>query len=214
MKTHLTLKFLFATFLVAASLASTLATAQSSTPTAAKRELATRVVALQQGPEMDRLLQQLANSAVQPMLATWGSKLETNVPQAGQAAAAERLNAELQRFGQDALKLIKGKVATVSDETLVEAYMERFSEDELRQLNSFFTSPVIKKYQSLAPELGNIMVQKIIEVTRSDMQDRARAFDEAALRIVGPDRGASAAPATAPSPGSTAAEKPGTKAKK
>ena len=205
----------FAMLLIAGCVASTLTLAQSASPSAAKRELAVRVVALQQGAEMDRLLAQLAASAVQPMIATWGPKLEANVPQARQQAAADQLNAELKRYGDDATAIIKSKVAKVSDESLVDAYMDRFSEDELRQLNAFFSAPVIRKYQGVAPELGSLLIQKLIEAAKSDMQDRARAFDEVALRIVGPDRAPEKPPATQAVPATPAAtEKAGRKAKK
>ena len=203
------MKIRFAIIFVAACALSTGTLAQQTTPSAAKRELAVRVVASQQGAEMDRLIQQLAGSAVQPMFANWAPKLAANVPASRQEAAASDLNAELQRYGEDAAALIRSKVAKVSDESLVEAYMDRFTEDELRQLNAFFTAPVIKKYQTVAPQLGALMVEKLIEASRPEMQERARLFDEAALKIVGPDR-----PPAPPALAAPAPERPAGKAKK
>jgi len=191
------MKFRIATLLIAASALSTLAGAQTTTDSTAKRGYAERVVAAQQGAEMDRLIQQLAGTAVQPLIANWEPKLEANVPAARQKVAADQLNAELNKFGADAVAIIKSKIAVVSNGTLVAAYMERFTEDELRQLDAFFAAPVIKKYQSLAPELGSLMVGKLVEAARPEIEDRSKVFEEAARKIVGPDKAAPEAKAKA-----------------
>ena len=166
----------------------------------AKIELATKVVALQQGPELDRLVQQLSGGATQELIASWGPKLEASVPKAKQQKASEDLNVELKKYSEDANKLIGKQVSKVSAETLVPAYAEKFTLEELKQLVAFFESPAIKKYQSTAPELGNIFVQKLIEASRTDVMARAKQFDDAAVKIVG----SSPAPAT---PGKAPAKK-------
>jgi uncharacterized protein len=182
---------------IAGALFSGVALAQSADP---KVEWATKVVALQQGPELDRLVQQLSGGATQELIASWGPKLEASVPKAKQQKASEDLNAELKKYSDDANKLISKQVTKVSAETLVPAYTEKFTLEELKQLVAFFESPAIKKYQSTAPELGNIFVQKLIEASRTDVVARAKQFDDVAVKIVG----SSPAPAT---PGKTPAKK-------
>ncbi len=211
------MKTLTAAIFIAANLLSTLAHGQNAAPAnPIKRELAVRVVGLQQGAEMDRLVDQLAGSAVQPLVQFWGGKLEANVAPAEQQAAVEKLNAALDKFNADANAIIKSKLPKVSDESLVGAYLEKFTEDELRQLNAFFSAPVIKKYQALAPELGQLMVRQLMEAARNDIQERARAFDETALQIVGADKPQAATPdaPAAARPAAPVAEKPTAKAKK
>ncbi len=151
----------------------------------AKTELAAKVVALQQGPELDRLVAQLAGTTTQQLIANWGPKLETNVPKARQEKASEELNAELKKYADDVNQLIGKQVKQVSTDVLVPAYAERFTQEELQQLATFFQSPAIKKYQAAAPELGNVFVQKLIDATRVDVVGRAKQFDDAALKIVG-----------------------------
>ena len=182
---------------IAVAVFSATARAQSADP---KIELASKVVALQQGPELDRLVQQLSGGATQELIASWGPKLEASVPKAKQKKASEDLNVELKKYSEDTNKLIGNQVSKVSADTLVPAYAEKFSLEELRQIAAFFESPAIKKYQNTAPELGNIFVQKLIEASRSDVIARAKQFDEAAVKIVG------SAPAPA-APGKTPAKK-------
>lgn len=169
--------------LVVATLAcSTLLHAQTTDP---KLEWATKVVALQQGPELDRLVSQLSGSTTQELIANWGPKLEANVSKSKQQKASDDLNAELKKYTEDTSELIGKQVGKVSAEVLVPAYAERFSLDELKQIAAFFDSPAIKKYQSVAPELGNVFIQKLMEESRADVVARVKQFDDAALKIVG-----------------------------
>lgn len=169
--------------LVVATLAcSTLLHAQTTDP---KLEWATKVVALQQGPELDRLVSQLSGSTTQELIANWGPKLEANVSKSKQQKASDDLNAELKKYTEDTSELIGKQVGKVSAEVLVPAYAERFSLDELKQIAAFFDSPAIKKYQSVAPELGNVFIQKLMEESRADVIARVKQFDDAALKIVG-----------------------------
>ena len=179
---------------IAATFVSVTASAQTVDP---KIELAGKVVALQQGPELDRLVQQLSGGATQELIASWGPKLEANVPKAKQQKASDELNVELKKYSDDTSKLIEKQVGKVSADTLVPAYAEKFSLEELKQIAAFFESPAIKKYQSTAPELGNIFVQKLIEASRPDVMARAKQFDEVAVKIVG-SAPAPASPAKAP----------------
>lgn len=168
--------------------------AQTADP---KLEWATKVVVLQQGPELERLVGQLADSATQDILQNWGPKLKSNVPPAKMEQAKEGLNTELKMYFDDVSKTINGKVSKVSSSALIPAYMERFSLDELKQLAAFFESPAIKKYQSAAPELGSLFVKQLIEETNADVMARTRQFDDVAIKIVGAGP-ANKAPTAAP----------------
>jgi uncharacterized protein len=161
---------------------STALQAQTADP---KIEWATKVVALQQGPELDRLVEQLASSTAQDMISNWGPKLEANVPKAKQQKASEALNEELKTYAGDAKQLINKQVSKVSTEVLVPAYAQRFTLEELKQIAAFFESPAIKKYQATAPELGNAFIQKLVEASRPDVVARVKQFDDAAVKIVG-----------------------------
>jgi uncharacterized protein len=68
---------------------------------------------------------------------------------------------------------------------LVSAYAERFSQDELKQLVALLEAPVFKKYQTTAPELGNLFVKAIVDGTRDQVTARSKVFDAAAAKIVG-----------------------------
>lgn len=172
-------------------------TAFSQVPDA-KLEWAARVVALQQGPELQRLVGQLAESASQEVLQNWAPKLQANVPPARQEKAGEQLNVELKAYYDDVSKIINSRVIQVSNGALIPAYVERFSLDELKQIATFFESPVIKKYQAEAPALGNVFIKELVEATRADVTARVRQFDDKAATIVGTGSAPAAGPRSAP----------------
>ena len=170
--------------------------AQTADP---KLEWATKVVALQKA-DLDGLVNQLAGTAAQDILAGWAPRFEASVPKARQAKATEEFNAELSKFATDANSIISAKIAQANSEALVPAYMERFSLDELKQLAAFFESPVIKKYKTATPELVDVFVKKLVASTQPEIQARAKQFDVAAAKIVGAAPAAPAAPAAKPQP--------------
>lgn len=157
-------------------------TAQAQTADS-KLEWATKAVALQQGPELDRLIGQLADSSTQELVQSWGAKLSADVPKAQVEKAAESLNLELKKYRDEVSKIIQDKVNKASADSLIPVYMERFSLEELKQLVVFFESSAVKKYQATAPELGNIFINHLIVETRTDVFARAKIFDDAATKI-------------------------------
>ena len=186
-------KALTALFLAACTFSSGIQ-AQSPDP---KLEWATRLVALQQGSDLDSLVDQLATSASQDVISSWEPRLELITPQAKQAKVAEQINAEIVKFAGDANRIIASKVAQVSRDALVPAYMERFTLDELKQLTAFFESPAVKKYKAETPALVSLFVKKLVETSRTEIQARAKQFDDAAGKIAGP-LPAAKSPAAAP----------------
>ena len=170
-----------------------------------KLEWATKAVALQQGPELERLVSQLAESSSQNIVQSWGVKLRSDVPKDRAEQTAQSLNAELKKYNDDVTKIINVKVNKASADSLIPVYMARFSLDELKQLVAFFESPAVKKYQTAAPELGNVFVNQLIIETRGDVSARAKQFDDAAAKIVGSAPKAPAA--TAPEKSKPASKK-------
>jgi hypothetical protein len=159
-----------------------------------KLEWASKVVALQQGPDMDRLVANLADGTTQDMINNWQPRLLANVAKPQQAKVSAELNAELQKYADEVSKIIRSKLQQVGTDALVPVYMERFTLEELKQIATFLEAPAIRKYQAIAPELGSIFTGKLVEASRAEVIARAKLFDEAATRIVGP---APAAPAAA-----------------
>lgn len=176
------MKKLITTLALAGLACTTAFHAQAADP---KTEMAEKVVQLQQGPELDQLVFQIAASTTRELIANWSPKLQANVPKAKQQKASEALEAELKKYVDDASKLIGKQVSKVNNDVLVPAYAERFTQEELQQIATFFESPTFKKLQAASPELRNMFVQKLFDAARPDVVARAKQFNDAALKIVG-----------------------------
>lgn len=174
--------------------------------TDAKRALSVRVIAAQEGAELNRLYDQLAASATQQVVSNWNPRLDA-MPEDKRQAAANALDAELKKFNDDALKLVAAQSPKARESALIPAYMERFSEDELKQLVALMEAPVFKKYQTIAPELGSVFVKAIVDGTRGAVEARSKVFDTAAAKIVGTTSAPAASPA-APATSPAAPAKP------
>ena len=150
-----------------------------------KRELAQRAIAAQEGSEQQRLIAQLTGTAIGPLIARWNERIG-QMPAAKQDAAIKTLDAELKKYETDATQIITAQATKSKGEALVSAYAERFSEDELKQLVALMEAPIFKKYQGIAPELGNAYVKSIVDGARDRITQRSKAFDAAAEKITGP----------------------------
>ncbi len=134
---------------------------------------------------MNRLVANLAGSTTRDMINNWQPRMLANVAKPKQAEVTAELDAELQKYSDEVSKIIRSKLQQVGTEALVPVYMERFTLDELKQIAIFLEAPAIRKYQSIAPELGSIFTGKLVEASRAEVVARARQFDEVANRIVG-----------------------------
>ena len=81
-------------------------------PTNPKLEWAIKVVALQQGPDMDRLVTQLVSSTTRDMVGNWEPRL-TQVAKDRLPAATSELNAQLQKYADEVGTIIRAKVPQV-----------------------------------------------------------------------------------------------------
>lgn len=173
-----------------------LCTAQTpAADNSSKKTLASKMVTLQAGPEMERMVMQLTAGAMQPLVATWSPKIE-KLPAARADKARDQLNAELKKTGDATRRIIEAQMIKSGDTVLTQAYADRFSEDELKALVAMFESDTFKKYQTAAPELGNAWVKDVVEHSRAAVLDQSKAFNEAANRIVGDAPGSAAGKAT------------------
>jgi hypothetical protein len=152
----------------------------------AKRTLAAKMVAFQRGPDMERMAYQLTSEAMQPLIERWGPRLEA-MPTAKQDKAREQLNVELQTLGNSIRKLTEDQMAKSADTVLLNAYLDRFSEDELKQVVAVFELPAYKKYQGIGPELGSVWVKDVAEKIRPLVFAKDKDFDTKAAAIMGFD---------------------------
>lgn len=165
---------------LALALATTPALAQDS-----KQALAARLAQLQVQMDGDAMTDQLAATAIGPLVAKWSQRVQESVPADKQRDVTTRLDAELEKLGTGTEQAIRGQLQAAAEAALVPLYMQRLTEDDLRVVITYLESPASEKFQALTLETTEAWAQKIVQSTEAQVKTRVDAFEAAAIGIVG-----------------------------
>ena len=190
-----------------------LAQAQPATPAAsspapsspAKKELVAKIVALQQ-PGVDNLARGIAERPAAQMMQAAGNVLQTKVAPEKREAVGKAIEADVKKYVDESAPILKDRAAKIGPSTIGPIIEERFSEDELKQLAAWLESPVNKKYQQVAPEMQQALVQKLVAEAGPLLDPKLKALEQRVRVALGVPPVAPAS-GTAPTPAKKAASK-------
>jgi len=177
------------------------ASAPPSSP--AKKELVAKVVTLQQ-QGIEGIAQALAQQPVQRMMQAAAQALN-QVPQDKREAASKAVDAKARKYLDETIPFLRERAVKLAPATLGPTLEEKFSEDELRQLVAWLDSPTNKKYQQVAPDLQQMLAQKVVADTRGTIEPKLKTLEERVAGALGLQRPAAA---SAPAPASAASKAP------
>jgi uncharacterized protein len=183
------------------------ASAPASTPAAApvsspaKRELAQRLVTLQQSA-IDGMVRNLVEGPARQLMAAGEPVLQTRVAPDKREATIKQVQDEVRKYVESATPIVRERANKLAQTTLLPALEEKFSEDELRQIVTFYESPVNKKLQQTMPEISASMTQKLVTESRPQIDPKIKQMEANVAKALGvPTRPAGAAPTTPVAPG-------------
>ena len=182
-----------------------LAHAQAAAPapsSPAKKELVAKIVALQQ-PAIDNLARGIAERPAAQMMQAAGNVLQTKVAPEKREAIGKAIEADVKKYVEESTPILKERAAKIGPATVGPIIEEHFSEDELKQLAAWLESPVNKKYQQVAPEMQQALVQKLVAEAGPLLDPKLKALEQRVRVALG-------VPPVAPASG--AAPKPAKKA--
>lgn len=186
--------FRIAVACVALSLSAAPALAQSN-----KKELVSRVLLLQQ-PAIEQMAKVIAERpAIQ--LAMSARQFIANVPADKREAVVKAIDAEIKKYTDEAVPLLRESAIKLMPGTLGNELETNFSADELKQLISWFESPVVKRYQQMVPGIERTMAEKLVADTRERIEPKLKTLEASMGKHLGvPPGGAGqgAAPTAAP----------------
>ena len=162
----------------------------------AKKELVQRIL-LQQQPGLEAIARGLVEQPAAQMMQAAGRALQTEVPADKREAMAKTIEADIKKYVDDALPLVRERAVKAAPSTLGAVLEEKFSEDELKQLIAWFDSPVNKKYQGLSAEMQKGFVQKVVADSRPLIEPKIQALEQKVRATLG-------VPAAAPQAGAPA----------
>jgi hypothetical protein len=174
-----------------------LATAAAPGFAQSKKDLVNRLLLLQQ-PGVEAMAKQLAERpAIQMTLAA--RQAFGNVPQDKRESVAKAIDAELKKYTDEAVPLLRERAIKLAPSTVGVELEKNFSEAELKQLIEWLESPIIKRFQTLAPQMENALAEKLVAETRGQIEPKLKTLEAAMAKHLGlPPPGAAPAGGAAP----------------
>ena len=112
--------------------------------------------------------------------------LASRAPAEKRDAAMRDIAEEAKKFLSETTPVVNGAAQKYATSTAAPMLVERFSEDELKQLIAIFESPVKRKFEGMLPDMQKAIGEKVAADTRAAIDPKLREMSEhinARLRI-------------------------------
>ena len=203
-------KTIFCTSLLLATIAAQAQTPAASAPSSpAKKELAARIVKLQQ-PGIENMARSLVEQPAAELMGNAANALPSRVAKDKQDAVAKDIQGDVQKYLDDAVPLVQDRALKLAPGTIGAFLEQRFTEDELKQIVGIIESPVYTKFQKLGAEMQQQLVEKLVTDTRPSIEPKVRALEQTIAKRLGVS-GPAASGNAAPRPPAKPAAKPASK---
>lgn len=160
----------------AVAVATTLA-ATSLSAHADKKEVVQKILSSQQGA-LDDMSRNVAEQPARQLAMGARQILVQGVPEDKREATAKLVDAEIKKYLDSAVPAVRASAGKLSTSVLGPIYEEKFSEDELKQLQAMLESPVLKRYQSLLPEMSNALLEKVVADARPQVTPKLQTAEK------------------------------------
>jgi hypothetical protein len=168
-------------------------------PSASKKALIDKIVALQQQGLADGLAANLVQGPL-PQLMQAGRAALQQVPAEKREATAKAMDAELKKFVEENVPYLKDKIVKAVPNTASALLDERFNEDELKQILAWAESPVSQKFGMASMELQKAIAQKVMTEAGPTLEGRLKTLQGNLAKQLGlqPPAAPAKPPASAP----------------
>ena len=156
------------------------ATTQAATSLSAhadKKEVVQKILSSQQGA-LDDMSRNVAEQPARQLAMGARQILVQGVPEDKREATAKLVDAEIKKYLDGAVPAVRASAGKLSTSVLGPIYEEKFSEDELKQLQAMLESPVLKRYQSLLPEMSNALLEKVVADARPQVTPKLQTAEK------------------------------------
>ncbi len=166
---------------------------------AARKELAAKLVALQRDG-IDGVGRSLAAQASQRVLLAAGQGV-MRVPAVRREAVAQEVQAEIRKFHEEMEPILRDRAAKLAPGTLAPVYEQRFTDAELRTVIAWIENPAAKKFQQVDAELGRALAEKVVADVKPTLEARLKTLEVTVNGKLGPPPSAiPGVPPPAPAP--------------
>jgi hypothetical protein len=153
-----------------------------STP--AKKELVTRILAIQQGA-IEQTAQSLVEGPAVQMQQRALLALQTRVPPEKREAAAKQVQQDLKQYVDEVGPQVRAQAVKLGPSTIGVMLEEKFTEDELKQLIAIMESPVNRKFTQMGADFQKALGEKLVAQTQSTVAPKVKALEQNVAKHLG-----------------------------
>lgn len=173
-----------------------------------KKELVQKVLTLQQ-PMIESISRSIAERPAIQLMQASGQAIQANVAPDKREAVGKQVEADIRKFVDDAVPVLRERALKIAPSTLGAALEEKFTDDELKQMIAWLESPANKKLQQVGPEMQGAFAQKLTAEAAPLLDPKLQALQQRLRTTLGiPDSGNGGASAAAPAKPAASAAKP------
>ena len=168
-----------------------------STP--AKKDLAARIVKLQQ-PGIESMARTLAEQPALEIIERAEAALPARVAPDKREAVGREIQSDVKKYMDETVPMVQSRAVQLAPAAIGALLEEKFSEDELKQVLAIIEAPVYLKFQQLGGDMQKVLVEKLLAATRTAVEPKVKALELAVAKRLGvtePAGNAAAGPATA-----------------
>jgi len=189
-------KFAVLALLVCATWAQAQTSAVTDAPvSAAKKELVTKVLTLQQ-KAIEQMAQAIVERPALQMMQQASIALQTRVAPDKREAIAKKIQEDLNKYAADVVPKAREEAVKLGPSTVGILLDEKFTEAELKELIGIMESPVNRKFAQLAPEFQKSLGEKLVAQSKASVEPKVKALEQAIVKHL--DLPPAAASASAP----------------
>src|SRR5690242_18876852 len=96
------------------------------------------------------------------MMQQAGIALQMQVAPAKREEVAKAIQADAKGYSNDVAPMARERAVKLAPASIGPMLEERFNEDELKQIVAWLESPVVRRYQQLAPDMERVLSEKLV----------------------------------------------------
>lgn len=160
------------------------ATAVHAQSTPAKKELAGRILKLQQ-PSIEAMARALVEQPALELLNNAAGAMPNRVAKDKQEAVAKEIQGDVQKYLADTVPLVQARAVKLGPTSIGTLLEEKLTEDELKQVVAILESPAFAKFQRLGDDMQKVLVDKLVADTRTTVEPKVRALEQTVAKRLG-----------------------------
>lgn len=168
--------------ILALALAGPAAVQAQSTP--AKKELAGRIVKLQQ-PSIEAMARALVEQPALELLSNAANAMPNRVAKEKQEAVAKEIQGDVEKYLAETVPLVQARAVKLGPTSIGTLLEEKLTEDELKQVVAILESPAFAKFQRMGDDMQKVLVDKLVADTRTTVEPKVRSLEQTVAKRLG-----------------------------